>query len=306
MKGEMISPARFQVTSQPDSQEQGILEQPQNGTLRGFSEVVASEDAWPKRLQRSNETRQHQPRVSRPNTSDTLSPSPFREPSPFQHDVDYASTDLSYFHPKSSSRMTSAGQIREQQVADWDASVLVEHHPRLLLSPQKKFDRTMSHIFQDELYNPSIDKSAPPPLPQQYNTLKNQLSPQKNSILNDLLQAAQNGHVAARSASPSINDGSSHSVPNSPAQWSSAAQIRQQQKAESDALALADPHPTGGVSSSLNRYRIGSLRSASDQIPNFSSSSDLDEVHHSLVEIIEMNYSDNHSSDPIHFDRFWS
>ncbi|KAL9606626.1 MAG: hypothetical protein Q9179_000212 [Wetmoreana sp. 5 TL-2023] len=117
-----------------------------------------------------------------------------------------------------------------------------------------KLNRTMSDIYQDELYNPSMATSAPPPPPppRQYIPQENLLSPQKNSMFNELLQAAQNGHVTARSASPVTNaarDGSpfanerfSHSTPNSPARLSSAAQIRQQQKAESDARAFAEHH----------------------------------------------------------------
>ncbi|KAL8701677.1 MAG: hypothetical protein Q9201_004780 [Fulgogasparrea decipioides] len=269
---ETITPTRFHVTSQPNNQEQGPSEQTQNGTLSGPPEAVASDDAWPKRVQHCNETTQYQQRVPRPNNSDPLVPTPLWEPSPtpqglplpsrseltaesgfaspkkdltyslngnvevpepFQHDIDYAPTDLSYFHPKSSARMTPAAQIREQQEADWDASVL----------------RTISDVYQDELYNLSMDTSTPPPLSQQYTTRKNILSPQKNSILKELLQAAQNGHVTARSASSFVNEGSSQSATNSPAQLSSAAQIRQQQKAESEqkaelaALALAE-HPS--------------------------------------------------------------
>ncbi|KAL8687802.1 MAG: hypothetical protein Q9218_006128 [Villophora microphyllina] len=119
-----------------------------------------------------------------------------------------------------------------------------------------KLNRTMSDIYQDELYNPPMATSAPPQPPRQHIPQENLLSPQNNSMFNDLLQAAQKGHVTARSASPvtSASRGRSpfaterfsHSTPNSPARLTSAAQIRQQQKAESDARAFAEhqPRPT--------------------------------------------------------------
>ncbi|KAL9599208.1 MAG: hypothetical protein Q9219_003989 [cf. Caloplaca sp. 3 TL-2023] len=122
-----------------------------------------------------------------------------------------------------------------------------------------KLNRTMSDIYQDELYNPSLTTSAPPQQPQQYIPQENFLAPQKNSVFNDLFQAAQNGHITARSASPVTsmarerspfapgsklaNERFSHSTPNSPARLPSAAQMREQQKAESDALALAEHQP---------------------------------------------------------------
>ncbi|KAL8871516.1 MAG: hypothetical protein Q9174_002669 [Haloplaca sp. 1 TL-2023] len=116
-----------------------------------------------------------------------------------------------------------------------------------------KLNRTMSDIYQDALYNPSMAASAPPQPPHQYIPQENLLSPQKNSIFNNTLQAAQNGHVTARSASPVTSatrerspfatERFSHSTPNSPARLSSAAQIRQQQKAEMDQRAFVEHHP---------------------------------------------------------------
>lgn len=122
-----------------------------------------------------------------------------------------------------------------------------------------KLNRTMSDIYQDELYNPSINTAVPPQQPQQYIPQENYLSPQKNNVFNELLQAAQNGHVTARSASPATSmarerspfapgspyaaDKFSHSTPNSPARLSSAARMREQQKAESDARVLAEHQP---------------------------------------------------------------
>ncbi|KAL8669250.1 MAG: hypothetical protein Q9168_006150 [Polycauliona sp. 1 TL-2023] len=112
-------------------------------------------------------------------------------------------------------------------------------------------ERTLSDIYQDELYDTSSDTGAlPGPIghyPQQ--------SP-KNSMLASLLQAAQIEHVEARSvppligtargrspfapASPYANERFSHSTPNSPAQLNTAARLREQQKATDDARVIAE------------------------------------------------------------------
>ncbi|KAL8660203.1 MAG: hypothetical protein Q9226_000004 [Calogaya cf. arnoldii] len=124
-----------------------------------------------------------------------------------------------------------------------------------------KLNRTMSDIYQDELYNPSLNTCAPPQQTQQKIPPENLLSPQKNSVFSDLFQAAQSGHVSARSASPATsiarerspfapaspyaNERFSHSTPSSPgpARLNSAAQLREQQKAEADAHVLAEHQP---------------------------------------------------------------
>ncbi|KAI4138591.1 MAG: hypothetical protein L6R39_006711 [Caloplaca ligustica] len=121
-----------------------------------------------------------------------------------------------------------------------------------------KLTRTESDIYQDELYYPSLTTSAPPQPRQQYVPQENYLSPQKSTMFSELLQAAQNGHVTARSASPAASikrerspfapssrlaaEELSRSAPNSPARLNSAAQMRQQQKAEADAQAYAEHH----------------------------------------------------------------
>ncbi len=122
-----------------------------------------------------------------------------------------------------------------------------------------KLNRTMSDIYQDELYNPSLNTSAPPQQIQPKIPPGNLLSPQKNSVFSDLFQAAQTGHVTARSASPAASiarerspfapaspfasETFSQSTPNSPARLNSAAQLREQQKAEADARVLAEHQP---------------------------------------------------------------
>ena len=124
-----------------------------------------------------------------------------------------------------------------------------------------QLDRTMSDIYQDELYNPALAQSAPSSQPRQQGQ-GDTVSPQR-SIFSDLLQAANSGHLTARSASPAVNISrqrspflessqfnveGAYSSPSSPAgagatRLTSAAQLRQQQKIEADAHAYAQHHP---------------------------------------------------------------
>lgn len=123
-----------------------------------------------------------------------------------------------------------------------------------------QLDRTMSDVYQDELYNPAMAQSAPSSQPRQQQAQGNTVSPHR-SAFSDLLQVANTGHLTARSASPAVNvsrqrspfressqfavDGG-HSNPSSPAgatRLTSAAQLRLQQKVEADAHAYAQHHP---------------------------------------------------------------
>lgn len=123
-----------------------------------------------------------------------------------------------------------------------------------------QLDRTMSDVYQDELYNPAMAQPAPSSRPRQQQAPVNTVSPHR-SAFSDLLQVANTGHLTARSASPAVNisrqrspfressqyavDGV-HSNPSSPAgatRLTSAAHLRMQQKLEADAHAYAQHHP---------------------------------------------------------------
>lgn len=123
-----------------------------------------------------------------------------------------------------------------------------------------QLDRTMSDVYQDELYNPAMAQPAPSSQPRQQQAQGNIVSPHR-SAFSDLLQVANTGHLTARSSSPAVNvsrqrspfressqfavDGG-HSNPSSPAdatRLTSAAQLRMQQKQEADAHAYAQHHP---------------------------------------------------------------
>lgn len=132
--------------------------------------------------------------------------------------------------------------------------------PSEIRSNTPQLDRTMSDIYQDELYNPSMAQPAPSSQPRQQQLQGNTVSPHR-SAFSDLLQVANTGHLTARSASPAVNVSRQrspfressqfavegvHSNPSSPAdatRLTSAAQLRLQQKHEADAHAFAQHHP---------------------------------------------------------------
>lgn len=74
-------------------------------------------------------------------------------------------------------------------------------------SNMPKLDRTMSDVYQDELYNPIIPTSAPA---QQTPSQKNLLTPHRDA-LSQRLQAANENHLSARSGSPSTATSRGHS-----------------------------------------------------------------------------------------------
>ena len=132
-----------------------------------------------------------------------------------------------------------------------------------------QLDRTMSDVYQDELYNPAITQPAPSSQPRQQQVQGNIVSPHR-SAFSDLLQVANTGHLTARSASPAVNISRQrspfressqfavegvHSNPSSPAgatRLTSAAQMRMQQKADADAQAFVQHHPPSRHNEYLN------------------------------------------------------
>ncbi len=120
-----------------------------------------------------------------------------------------------------------------------------------------KLDRTMSDIYQDELYNPSLAASASST---QTHPPQNQanLSPQYTRVFRERLQEVNEKHLSARSSPSAIDINRERSPfrptsdyaserfanPHSPApRLNSAAHMREQQKAEADARAQLDHQP---------------------------------------------------------------
>jgi 26S proteasome regulatory subunit N4 len=117
-----------------------------------------------------------------------------------------------------------------------------------------KLDRTMSDVYNDELYSPSFSFTSAPP-PKLENTM---LSPsQQSDIFSQRLQAANSQHLSA-SSQPALPDQSRGrspfrqgsplapsmsnfgSQPSPQLRLGSAASLREQQKAENDARALQE------------------------------------------------------------------
>lgn len=116
-----------------------------------------------------------------------------------------------------------------------------------------KLRRSLSNIYQDELYDPTLAQPATAPLPSTHRTPvqppsgSQSASPRgggggSNEMFTQLLAAANNGHL---SASDSPSDASRERSPFQPTseyapnRMQSAAQMRQQRKAVADAYAYA-------------------------------------------------------------------
>ncbi|KAL2352695.1 hypothetical protein BJ546DRAFT_1028195 [Cryomyces antarcticus] len=143
-------------------------------------------------------------------------------------------------------KVPANGEDRLHTAQNWMA-MYSQHDFETDIRDVPKFDRTMSDIYQDELYNPANATSAAPSVQTQAVHNSTLLSPYRN-VVNERLQAANN----ARSHSPA----NSLSRERSPFRQGSpfanvegfrpsgqilgtAAGVRQQQKAEADAIALA-------------------------------------------------------------------
>jgi protein RPN4 len=120
-------------------------------------------------------------------------------------------------------------------------------------STMPKLDRTMTDIYQDELYNPNFQiTSVPPSRPGQSST---SISPAHNDIFSQRLQAANNQHLSSMAQTPlnhtsrerspfrqgsplapSSNGFGSQKAPNM--RLGTASGMREQQKAENDAMVL--------------------------------------------------------------------
>ncbi|CAG8975185.1 hypothetical protein HYALB_00004246 [Hymenoscyphus albidus] len=116
-----------------------------------------------------------------------------------------------------------------------------------------KLDRTMTDIYADELYNPSIQFTSAAPSSNTISTTP--VSPQ-NDIFSQRLQTAASQHLTApntqsplllpsrgdrspfRQGSPLAPTGTSYSTPSSNLRFGTATHLREQQKAANDARAL--------------------------------------------------------------------
>jgi hypothetical protein len=112
-----------------------------------------------------------------------------------------------------------------------------------------KLDRTISDIYQDELYNPSI--MAAPQVSKPMG--QNQLNPR--NFMADRLQAANQGHMSARSQSPANRRDRSPFRPSSPFAGDMGSNLQQPQMTTSVPMTQnvmqgmngSQPNPTGDI-----------------------------------------------------------
>ena len=131
--------------------------------------------------------------------------------------------------------------------------------PTELRSNMPKLDRTMSDIYQDELYNPTMTTSASTPPSSRVTVVQNKLLSPQTDVFSERLQAAKKDHMTARSMSPATTISRERSPFRQGSEWATeaypqshsppprmltAAQVRERRKAEADAAVLAQHQPT--------------------------------------------------------------
>jgi 26S proteasome regulatory subunit N4 len=138
---------------------------------------------------------------------------------------------------------------------DYDPPARMPGYPRL--------SRTISEICQDELYTPSIQSAGPSrqrqmdPSPAMKQT---HLSPHQRDVFSERLQAANSGHISARSTSPATATSGSRSPFQATSRYlgeefaldrdaahrpsAAAAEMRERQEAHDDATAFANHDPS--------------------------------------------------------------
>ncbi|KAJ9642424.1 hypothetical protein H2199_004805 [Coniosporium tulheliwenetii] len=152
-------------------------------------------------------------------------------------------------------KVPSTGEITSSSVEAWISDYLLfdDDADMTRQSMPIKLDRTMSDIYQDELYNPANAAALAVQAPSRPINA-NLLTPYRNTMVHNRLQAAD----AARSQSPAsaisrevspFRFGSQHDPGHAPSprpRLATASQAREQQKAEADAYAarqLSEPLP---------------------------------------------------------------
>lgn len=204
-----------------------------------------------------------------------------------QASADDDAASFAYSGPHSASTMSHNSPATPHTTFDGDmedSSKTISHGENMIREVDKWMDeylhvdpdfnqipglnRTMSKVYQDELYQPPSATSVPQQQQQHhqqqqqrpgFSQASSHLTPYRK-VFADRLQAMNQGHITARSQSPTVSigrerspfrEGSEFAQPtsiyagqrNSQAQVHSAAQLREQQKAEADAIAMAQHQP---------------------------------------------------------------
>ena len=147
----------------------------------------------------------------------------------------------------------SAGEHPYAESTEWQHDFGLQLHESEIAKTFPKLDRSISDVYQDELYNPAHATQAHPPPAKKLKSNSASLSPMPKNLINERLQEAER----YRSQSPAVS--SSGPIDNLPGQHlsgdfrptgsllQSAAISREQTKSRLDAFAMRSSHlsPSG-------------------------------------------------------------
>ena len=215
-------------------------------------------------------------------TIDNVQPAQSPVPKPWPHDwattlvLPFLPSSLQDYYPPSSNAEAHLTALRRGAMAQQDSELDNSSSsflpnpcgadaddglkaPLEVRSNMPKLDRTMSDIYLDELYNPNMTTSvSTPPARASAIQQNNLLSPQTD-VFSERLQQAKRDHMTAGSVSPAASISRERSPFRQGSQWAaegyppsnsppprllSAAQLRERQKAQADADALAQHRPS--------------------------------------------------------------
>jgi hypothetical protein len=154
------------------------------------------------------------------------------------------------------SKSMSNGEIGNSDIDRWMAQYLQFDAPEYnngMPMGIPKLDRTISDIYQDELYNPSI-MAAP-----QVSKPMGQSHLNPRNFIADRLNAANQGHMSARSQSPASRRGHSPFRPSSPFAGDMGSETLQQPQ-----MATSVPMGQNGMNSmNMNQSNTGDIKTMS-------------------------------------------
>ncbi|PYH48346.1 stress-regulated transcription factor RPN4 [Aspergillus saccharolyticus JOP 1030-1] len=183
----------------------------------------------------------------------------------------HQSSDYSVSTVSQNSPVTPQTGFDELDESSKTTNDFVHQTPNTLTIGIPKLNRTISDIYQDELYNPALMPT--PQVPKQPTNQQNMLAPAYHSTIADRLQAANQGHLSARSQSPmgSLQRDRSPFRQNSPmaAEYNSAALHHPQ-------MATSVPGPQNGVSMASSSQNEPKTMSPKDALLDYHEGDDSD------------------------------
>ncbi|RAH80696.1 hypothetical protein BO86DRAFT_122122 [Aspergillus japonicus CBS 114.51] len=184
----------------------------------------------------------------------------------------HQSSDYSVSTVSQNSPVTPQTGFEELDESSKTTNDYTHQNPNNLTIGIPKLNRTISDIYQDELYNPALMPT--PQVPKQSaNQQQNMLAPTYRNVIADRLQAANQGHLSARSQSPmgSMHRDRSPFRQNSPmaAEYNSAGLQHPQ-------MATSVPGSQNGVSIAPTSQNEPKTMSPKDALLDFNEGDDSD------------------------------